>query len=166
MNTYIRWMISTDLDAVMDIELECFAYPWTRAQFCEAMRARNVIGMVAEDTRTLDLHGFFIYALYEHRIELRNFAVHPAVWRNGIGTSIIAKLRGKMCIGGRERLIAKVCETNLSAQLFFQSQGFMCVSTLRGEYEDSDLDMYVFELRCSAELSEPIIVSAGVPADE
>ena len=86
--------------------------------------------------------GFMIYELHKKRLHILNFAVHPG-WRHArVGTQMVAKLVSKLSSHRRNRITLEVRESNLSAQLFFRSQGFRAVRVLPGFYEDSGEDAY------------------------
>ena len=54
----------------------------------------------------------------------------------------------------RQEIVLEVRETNLAAQLFYQSQGFRAVRVLRNHYADSAEDAYVMQYRLDAEIPE------------
>jgi ribosomal-protein-alanine N-acetyltransferase len=142
---HIRWMIRRDMPEVLDIEKQCFEYPWLEEDFIHSLRQRNCIGMVAEhDDRVV---GFMIYELLKTRIHVLNFAVCPASRRRGVGTQMLAKLAAKLSTQRRTRIVLEVRETNLAAQLFFRANGFRAVSVLRSYYSDTPEDAYLMQYR-------------------
>jgi len=133
--TYVRWMIRRDLDSVLAIEKDSFDFPWSRAEFCIALQQRNCIGMVAE--RNEEVIGYMVYQLDRHSIQLLNFAVRSRSQRLGVGADMVRKLKDKLAYQRRYKIVAEVRESNLDAQLFFRSQGFLCKSILHGFYLES-----------------------------
>ena len=149
---HIRWMIRRDMPEVLQTEQESFEYAWTEEDFLRCLRQRNCIGMVAEQgERVL---GFMIYELHKSKLHILNFAVHPVCRRGGVGGQMVTKLIGKLSSHRRTRITLEVRETNLAAQLFYQSQGFRAVRVLRGHYADSAEDAYVMQYRLDAEIPE------------
>lgn len=148
----IRWMIRRDMNEVLKIEQESFDFEWSEEDFLSCLRQRNCIGMVAEQ----DNHvvGFMIYELHKNRLHVMNFAVEPAMRRLGIGAQMIEKLVNKLSQQRRQEITLEVRETNLTAQLFFQQQGFRAVGVLRNHYEDSNEDAYVMQFRLGASEAE------------
>lgn len=145
---HIRWMIRRDMADVLDIENECFEFPWSEDDFIRCLRQRNCIGMVADqDDKVV---GFMIYELHKNRLHVLNFAVANEHRRQGIGNRMVAKLTGKLSDQRRNRILLEVRETNLAAQLFFRSQGFRAVSVLRSFYEDTPEDAYLMQYRYRA----------------
>lgn len=113
---------------------------WTEEDFICCLRQRNNIGMVAEtDDQVI---GYMIYELHKDRLNIINFAVHPTFHRLGVGTAMLDKLKRKLSSERRNHLLLEVRETNLAAQMFFKSQGFMASDVLRRHYEQTREDAY------------------------
>ena len=151
----IRWMIRRDMAEVLGIERESFDHNWVEEDFLSCLRQRNCIGMVAEhDNRVV---GFMIYELHKTRLHILNFAVASGYRRTGVGTQMIDKLINKLSQQRRQEIVLEVRETNLAAQLFFQTQGFRAVCVVRNHYEDSAEDAYVMQFRLSSEATEQYV---------
>lgn len=151
-NVQIRWMIRRDMADVLRIERESFDFNWSEEDFLACLRQRNCIGMVAEyDNQVV---GFMIYELHKTRLRILNFAVGAGERRLGVGAQMIEKLVSKLSQQRRHEIILEVRETNLCAQLFFQSQGFRAIQVMRNHYEDSSEDAYIMEYRLDADLIE------------
>lgn len=143
---HIRWLIRRDMTEVLMIERMSFDRPWEENDFIRSLRQRNCIGMVAEgaDERVA---GFFIYELHKERLHILNFAVHEQYRLKGVGRQMVDKLKSKLSRSTRNRILVEVRESNLDAQLFFKSQGFVCKSTMRNFYSVTDEDAYSFIYR-------------------
>ncbi len=146
---HIRWMIRRDMMEVLRIESASFEFPWSEEDFIRCLRQRNCIGMVAEHHERVV--GFMIYELHKSKLHIINFAVHPAFRRQGVGQHMAQKLVGKLSPQRRDRILLEVRETNLPAQLFFRSLGFLAVSVLRDYYEDTTEDAYTMMYQHSDE---------------
>ncbi len=143
---WIRWMVRRDFDAVLDIERQCFEYPWSVKDFRDSISQRNVVGMVAEGPGN-SLRGFMVYELPKQRIRLLNLAVHRDFRRRGFGRALVESLIAKLKQQNRKRIITEVRETNLAAQIFFRSLGFRATEVLRGFYDVMNEDAYRMEYR-------------------
>lgn len=133
---HTRWMIRRDFQEVLEIEASSFGTPWTEDDFLRCLKQRNCIGMVAETAdRVL---GFMVYELHKSRINIANFAVHPAFRRQSIGRQMIAKLEGKLSFNRRNAMTVTVNESNLDALLFFKRLGFLATDVLRGHFDEED----------------------------
>ena len=145
LRVHIRWMIRRDMSEVLDIERESFEFPWLEEDFIRCLRQRNCIGMVAEHGE--HVVGFMIYELHKSRLHILNFAVADEARHRGVGQQMVDKLVSKLSSQRRTRITLEVRETNLSAQLFFKTNGFRATSVLRAYYEDSPEDAYVMQYR-------------------
>jgi ribosomal-protein-alanine N-acetyltransferase len=72
----------------------------------------------------------------------------------GIGAQMVAKLVSKLSSHRRVRITLEVRETNLTAQLFFRTQGFRAVRVLRGYYEDSGEDAFLMQYQFADAVGE------------
>lgn len=140
---HIRWMIRRDMEQILATELKAFDVPWTEEAFIQCLRQRNCIGMVAEINETVV--GYMVYLLNKKSLEILNFGVDPLLSRNGIGTAMVDKLKGKLSVDRRDSLLLHIRETNLPAQLFFKSQGFMATGVFKNHWNESNEDAYRFE---------------------
>ena len=144
-----RWMIRRDLAEVLAIEDASYEFPWSEDDFIRCLRQRNTIGMVAEVNERVA--GFMLYEMHRQRLHVLNFAVQPAMRRRGVGAAMVAKLVSKLN-QNRNRIMLEVRESNLTAQLFFRSQGFAATATLRDFYEDTDEAAYLMQYRVGSEV--------------
>lgn len=145
-DVHVRWMIRRDMPAVLNIESACFEHQWSEEDFIRCLRQRNGIGMVAEYKD--EVVGFIVYELHKNRLHLLNFAVDPLFGRSGIGSLMVEKLVGKLSPDRRNRITLYVRESQLDAQLFFKSQGFVAISVSRNHYDDGTAeDAYLMECR-------------------
>lgn len=144
----IRWLIRRDMPEVLEIERASFDHPWTEEDFLCCLRQRNCIGMVAECNH--DIVGFMIYELHKSRLRILNFAVAPESRRHGVATQMVRRLIDKLSQQRRKEIVLEVRETNLHAQKFFSSQGFLAVCVLRDHYDDTDEDAYLMHYRLAS----------------
>lgn len=139
----IRWMIRSDMPAVLEIESESFDFAWTHEDFRRALSQRNCIGMVAEiDNQVV---GFMIYALGKSKLEIINFAVDPVFRNQGVGSTMLNKLLGKLNPERRRKLVLAIRDSNLPAHLFFSRHGFTATKIIPDFYPDCVDDAYWFE---------------------
>jgi [ribosomal protein S18]-alanine N-acetyltransferase len=151
---HIRWKIRRDLPEVLAIEEASFEYPWAEEDFLRTLRQRNCVAMVAE--RDEQIVGFMVYRLMPTQLELINLAVHPARRREGVGTTLIGKLAGKLTPQRRKRLWLDVRERNLPGHLFLQACGFRAVRVLREAYDEPPGEAaYRFALRADQICDSP-----------
>lgn len=140
----VRWMVRRDFREVLDIENLCFDYPWSESDLIESLRQRNCIGAVAESECGL-IQGYCIYELFPSYITITSLAVHPDVQGQGIGSGIVNRIKDKLDYGKRVRIKTLVRESNFPAQMFFKSAGFIATEVVKGGYEETDEDGYLFQ---------------------
>jgi [ribosomal protein S18]-alanine N-acetyltransferase len=143
----VRWMIRRDMYAVLEIERQAFEFPWREEDFIRALRQRNVIGAVVEDSKTETVRGFMIYELHKNRLHILNIAVAAEHRGRGYGRHMVEKLIGKLSHERRNRIMTEVRETNLDAQMFFKAMRFRAISVLRDFYDDTTEDAYLMQYR-------------------
>jgi len=143
----VRWTIRRDMPSILGIESDCFEHPWTEEEFLKALRSSNCIGMSAEVGKKDEFAGYMIYNLHRKRLELLRLAVAPSYHRCGVGTEMLNVLKGKLSSDRRNTISILIRESNLSAQLFFKSQGFVAVEVLRKHYDETGEDAYEMEYR-------------------
>lgn len=150
LRVHIRWMIRRDLLEVLEIERDSFDFPWTEEDLLAYLRNRNCIGLVAEKNGG-QVIGYCIYEMHHDNnkrwFTLPKFAVHPAYRRMGVGYQMIRKLISKLTPQKRTHIRVHVRETNLDAQLFFQSAGFIAIKIERRYFKDSKEDAYLMEYK-------------------
>lgn len=140
-------MLDADSPAVVAIERACTAPPWSEADFLAALRRPYHGAYVAvEDGKIL---GFWVQELTPGTVHIKRLAVHPAFRRLGVGRQMVVAITGRLAPGGRTRATATVPETELVAQVFLRSCGFLWTETIRGEGggRDSYIFQYVIEHR-------------------
>ena len=140
---HMRWMIRRDMPEVIDIERLSFPFPWSEEEFLRTLREMNTIGMTVEKRGVTPglwepVVGFVVYTLLKTRLHVKNFAVHPAWRRRGVGTIMAKRLVDKLSSERRTRITLDVTERNLDASLFFRQMGFRCESMTRGFYDGGD----------------------------
>lgn len=141
MKHHVRWMIAADWPEVMAIDSARNPDPWPETEMRRQLRKRNIIGMVSRHPDCF-VSGFMIYELMPTWIGLHRIAVHPEHSREGVGSTMIEKLIGKLTSEKRNQIRLYVRESNLDSQLFFRAMGFSAVSIDREHYEDTKEDAY------------------------
>lgn len=136
LHMHIRWMIRRDMAEVLNIETQCFEFPWLEEDFIKCLRQRNCIGMVAE--RGEKVLGFMIYELHKTKLHILNFAVLPSHRYQTIGRQMAEKLISKLSTARRTEITLESRESHIGALMFFKALGFKAIGMLHGYYEDTD----------------------------
>ena len=145
---HVRWMIRRDYPMVLAIEHMSFPNPWSEEEFTKHHCRRDTIGMVAEHHGLVI--GYVIYELHKRRLTIKNIAVHPDARRCGVGSAIVERLVHKLDIARRNSIDLVVRDHNLSAHLFWKSNGFVATDYYR-EWFDDGQDGIRFEYRIGCE---------------
>jgi [ribosomal protein S18]-alanine N-acetyltransferase len=144
-DVHVRWMIRRDMEHVLAIENACTQYPWSEEDFVLFLRKTGNIGMTAEVKD--EVVAFMVYELHINKLTLGNLGISPNHHRRGIGSAMIDKLKSKLSSDRRNTITVLVRESNLDAQMFFKSQGFVAVEVLRNHYDENGEDAYEMEYR-------------------
>lgn len=133
---HIDWMLRAHLEQVLRIERRAYGkYRWSEDDFIRVNRSMNNVPMVAmlDD----DVVGYMIYERAKTRLQLLRIAVDHQRFRQGIGQQLMRRLLGKLEQRKELRnIVLEVRESNLNAQLFFKSMGFVWFETIKAEDED------------------------------
>jgi len=140
----IRWLIRRDMDEILEIERTAFCVPWTESDFLECLRAQRVIGTIIEDESN-QIAGYLLYELRDRSFHLIRLAIARSWRRNGLGTALIAKIRGKLSPSQRSAITIDVPDSNTGAHLFLQSCGFRAIRVIRGNPDVYAFRMTVFD---------------------
>jgi len=136
-------MQEQDLPAVMAIEKQSFAEPWSKQVFVKSMKMQNrAICLVA--TSEERVVGFAVawyisqYLDHEGEIHIHNIAVVPARRREGIGKQLLREVVriGVSVHGGRCVVNLEVRESNKGAQQFYNILGFAVIGNRPRYYKD------------------------------
>ena len=144
MNPHIRLMHRSDIYRVLDIESMCFEFSWTEDEILSTMSRRSRYGMVAEHEDTT--LGFMFFEITKGRMNLLDFAVHPIFQRQGVGVAMVERLKSTLRnqrLG--QQIMLDIRETNMDGLMFFKSQGFKALRTLKNYYEETDEDAILMQ---------------------
>ncbi|MFC0676901.1 ribosomal protein S18-alanine N-acetyltransferase [Lysobacter korlensis] len=117
----LRPMREDDLDAVYEIEIRAYPFPWTAGIFRDCLRADYPSWVLLEDDRVI---GYFLLSLAADEAHVLNVCVAPERQGRGHGRrllrSILQLARGR----GAQRVFLEVRPTNHGAIALYDSEGF------------------------------------------
>ncbi len=120
-----RPMTADDLDAVMEIEQQCFTDPWKRSGFESSLteRAAHLMVLSPADDQSC-VAGYC--CLYETLGDgdIVNVAIDPAMRRRGLGWQMIHELVNYGRALKVERYFLEVRESNTAGIKLYESLGF------------------------------------------
>ncbi|MBX3621494.1 MAG: ribosomal protein S18-alanine N-acetyltransferase [Rhizobacter sp.] len=125
-------MTTLQLDAVLAIELQAYAFPWTRGNFVDSLAA-GYPAQVLYGTQG-EMLGYFIAMEGVDELHLLNITVAPAAQGQGHARFMLDEL----CAIGRTRRAAQIWlevrESNLRARAIYERYGFTPIGLRRGYY--------------------------------
>jgi len=131
----LRDMKAEDLDAVVALERECFAQPWTRAMLAEELRQGQGWRQVAAGPSG-EVIGFALGRKYPDEWHLMDVAVAPRARKRGVGTRLLRVFVADADRAGKPVLL-EVREHNEAAIALYEGHGFSVLAVRRGYYPDT-----------------------------
>jgi len=121
------------LDALMAIEVQAYAFPWTRGNFIDSMVAGYLARVLVADHDDA-LLGYFVAMAGVDEMHLLNLTVDPAHQGRGHARTLLQALYGLAVQAGARALWLEVRESNARAQALYLAQGFHRAGRRRGYY--------------------------------
>ena len=136
-----RKMTKDDADAVAELELKCFAMPWSRADFLRENNnelAEYVIGEL--DKKIVAYAGAWVSF---DQAEVMHIAVEPKLRGQGIGTLIFGELIKAVKKRGATSITLEVRPSNTAAIKLYENFGLKSVGRRKGYYLDNNEDALI-----------------------
>ncbi|MFO1291810.1 MAG: ribosomal protein S18-alanine N-acetyltransferase [Rubrivivax sp.] len=125
-----RPMRLADLDAVAAIEARAYAFPWSRANFVDALGAGNIAELLEADA----LVGYFIALAGVDEMHLLNITIAPAWQGRGCGTQLLDAVAAHARARALSRVWLEVRASNERAQALYRRRGYAALGRRRGYY--------------------------------
>jgi ribosomal-protein-alanine N-acetyltransferase len=124
-------MRERDLDEVMAIEGAIYAYPWTRGNFVDSLRAGYECRVLRQGAELL---GYFVLMVAAGEAHLLNLSIAVAHQRTGHGSMLLGDAMALARKLGARSLFLEVRPSNRAAQAFYTRFGFRKIAVRRGYY--------------------------------
>jgi len=124
-------MREPDVDAVLAIEQAAHAFPWTRGNFVDSLRAGHSAWMYRRGGETV---GYAVLMMAMDEAELLDITIAPAHQRRGLGGSFLAELFGVARRHRAERIVLEVRPSNAAALALYRRNGFAEIGRRKGYY--------------------------------
>ena len=128
------------LSAVADLEMQCFADPWSEKAL-ELLLTDGAYGAVCLQDGCIVAYGGILWAPDEGQIT--NIATHPDHRRRGMGAAVLEHLIAEARSRGCEQLSLEARVSNTSAIALYERYGFLKMGLRRGFYKHPTEDAYV-----------------------
>lgn len=120
----VRPVLTGDVDAIAELEHTLFgADHWS-----------SRVGIVAEEAGAIV--GYAAVLLAGDVADLARIAVLPSHRRRGIASAVLAEAHETARVGGLERMLLEVAESNTGARAFYAAHGYAEIARRRGYYPD------------------------------
>jgi ribosomal-protein-alanine N-acetyltransferase len=158
----IRPMLSGDIDAVANLEIEVYPQPWSSKVFREELALANRRYVVAEDG-TGSVVGYAGLLLVEDDAHVTTLAVDPQVRRRRLGSRLMLALVAASLAAHARHLTLEVRMSNLSARRLYEQFGFAPVGIRKNYYRDEDaLVMWAIDIDTEEYEQRVAGIEAGV----
>lgn len=128
----LRDMTGADLDAVLRIEREVHAHPWTPGNFSDALRSKYQCKVFESDGSML---GYAVLMLAVDESELLDIAIDAARQRQGWGQRLLDEMMALARHFGMRRMVLEVRASNRAAIALYRKAGFRDIGLRRDYYQ-------------------------------
>ena len=142
-NAEIRRLELRDLAAIERIERASYPTPWSRSMFAGELAKPSSICIGAFDPETDELRGYMIISRYVDAWHVMNVAVDPDFRRQGIATTLLARLFERTADDERRGYTLEVRVSNAGAIRLYEQLGFEPRGIRRGYYTDNREDALI-----------------------
>jgi [ribosomal protein S18]-alanine N-acetyltransferase len=141
----IHWRAATadDLEAIVSVEQESFAFPWPLSAFRQELQLSFATLLLAERARDQRVLGFVDYWVRGDELHLLVLAVGRTHRRQGIGRALILRAEAAAAEGKAHYVLLEVRRGNDAALAFYRTLGYAHVGVKRGYYSDNGEDALV-----------------------
>lgn len=133
----LRVMREEDLDAVMEIELRAYPFPWSRGIFRDCLRAgypawvleraaleRAGPESARQERPDAEVIGYGVLSVAADEAHILNVCAAPHVQGRGHGRRLLRALVQQARLRGAQRLFLEVRPSNPAALALYEAEGF------------------------------------------
>ncbi len=136
-------VLSSDLDAVLQIEQLSFVNPWTREMYLAELENRGVSYCYVARGSSQQVVGFCSFWRVLDELHINNLAVAPAHRGAGIGTALLREVLLEGSRLGARRATLEVRRSNDAARRLYERLGFTVAGVRRAYYTNPVEDALV-----------------------
>ena len=125
-----------DLDAIAQMEQECFPDPWSRRMLADSFLSDRFCGVLLEENGGLVAYGGM--SVVEDEAEIELIAVNEMYRRCGRGKKVLDDLIALAKERGVKRVFLEVRVSNAAAQLLYLKSGFAGLYCRSRYYPDGE----------------------------
>ena len=131
----LRRMREADIDAVMDIELRAYPFPWTPGNFRDCLHAGYAMWVLEDE---VGLVGYAAASVQAGEAHLLNICIDPTLQSRGQGRRLLRAMRRIAMGQGAERLFLEVRPSTPRAITLYHEEGFNEIGRRPRYYPDHD----------------------------
>ena len=131
----LRRMREADIDAVMDIELRAYPFPWTPGNFRDCLHAGYAMWVLEDE---VGLVGYAAASVQAGEAHLLNICIDPTLQSRGQGRRLLRAMRRIAMGQGAERMFLEVRPSNPRAITLYHEEGFNEIGRRPRYYPDDD----------------------------
>jgi len=124
-------MAEADLDLVTAIEARLCAFPWTRGNFADSLKAGHSAWLAYEGDL---LVGYGVMMMILDEAHLLNISIVPERQRQGLGSLLLDHFFALVRGYGGTRMLLEVRPSNESGQSLYRRHGFIAIGRRKGYY--------------------------------
>jgi ribosomal-protein-alanine N-acetyltransferase len=117
----MRPLREDDLDAVMEIELRAYPFPWTRGIFRDCLQAGYPGWVMLQHGKII---GYGVLSVGAEEGHLLNVCIDPKQQSQGYGRVLLRALVKQATDRGATRVFLEVRPSNAAALVLYHSEGF------------------------------------------
>lgn len=136
----VRSMKLDDIQAVADIEKQCFSQPWSEKSFEDSISREDTIFLVCEEEVITGYIGMY---LSFDEASITNVAVSPAFRKKGCGEHLVAAAKKAAKEANAETIFLEVRVSNEPAISLYKKMGFESLGIRKKFYEHPVEDAYI-----------------------
>ena len=131
----LRRLREDDIDAVMQIELRAYPFPWTPGNFRDCLRAGYAMWVLEDEA---GLVGYAAASVQAGEAHLLNLCIDPELQSRGQGRRLLRAMRQVARGQGAERMFLEVRPSNPQAIALYHDEGFNEIGRRPRYYPDHD----------------------------
>ncbi len=147
----MREMKKADVDAVVAIEQSVQPYPWSRANFVDALESGYICRV--DETGSGDLRGYAILMPLVDEGELLTIGVAENEQRKGLGRAILSRMLDLARERNIRYVFLEVRRSNVAAMALYRSAGFREIGVRYDYYRNAHGSEDAITMAC--EISGP-----------
>lgn len=125
-------MVAADVEAVVAVENNAYAFPWTRGNFLDSLASGHQSLVMRE--RDGPLAGYFLQIPMVDEIHLLNITVRPDLHGQGMGRRLLEHALKLARNAGMQSMLLEVRPSNHKALAVYEHVGFVEIGIRKNYY--------------------------------